>query len=225
MVTYEQLYHLDLSRLESAIEAWRTQIHHLESLDDAFTQDASKRFSQAGWNSLDLTSATAAGQIEDADKEITDAVTEAKGIHDILRDAHSRLQKNKADLHKLADAEAPDRGLVVSSTGHVEARNDTTQDLPNQDDPDNEEIRTLQKKKIQGFTRRLSKSLTTSARTRWEPSPGVVTPSSRWQNSSAISRGSMLEIPYCTAGSEKHGITSWAAPRRTLSREWPKRQV
>lgn len=141
MVTYEQLYHLDLSRLESAIEAWATQIHHLESLDDAFTQDVSKRFSQAGWNSLDLTSATAAGQIEDADREITDAVTEAKGIHDILRDAHSRLQKNKADLHKLSDVEAPDRGLVVSSTGHVETRNDTTQDLPNQDDPDNEEIR------------------------------------------------------------------------------------
>ncbi|MDT0459054.1 hypothetical protein RM550_25620 [Streptomyces sp. DSM 41527] len=159
MVTYEQLYHLDLSRLESAIEAWGTQIHHLESLDDAFTQDVSKRFSQAGWNSLDLTSTTAASQLEDADKEITDAVTEAKGIHAILRDAHSRLQKNKADLHKLADVEAPDRGLVVGSTGRVEARNDTTQDLPNQDDPDNEELRALQKRKLEDFSLRIQEIL------------------------------------------------------------------
>ncbi|SEC13657.1 hypothetical protein SAMN05428945_2133 [Streptomyces sp. 2224.1] len=126
---------------------------------DAFTQDVSKRFSQAGWNSLDLTSATAAGQIEDADKEITDAVTEAKGIHAVLRDAHSRLQKNKADLHKLADVAAPDRGLVVSSTGRVEARNDTTQDLPNQDDPDNEELRALQKKKLEAFSLRIQEIL------------------------------------------------------------------
>ncbi|MCX4639961.1 hypothetical protein OG775_33445 [Streptomyces platensis] len=159
MVTYEQLYHLDLSRLESAVEAWDTQARHLDALDDAFTQDVSKTFSQAGWNSLDLTSAVAASQIEDADKEITDAVTEAKGIRDILRDAHGRLKKNKADLHKLADVEAPDRGLVISGTGHVEARNDTTQDLPNQDDPDNEEIRALQKKKIEAFSLRIQEIL------------------------------------------------------------------
>ncbi|MEJ8648958.1 hypothetical protein WKI65_12870 [Streptomyces sp. MS1.AVA.3] len=159
MVTYEQLYHLDLSRLESAIEAWDTQARHLDALDDAFTQDVSKTFSQAGWNSLDLTSAVAASHIEDADKEITDAVTEAKGIRDILRDAHGRLKKNKADLHKLADVEAPDRGLVISGTGHVEARNDTTQDLPNQDDPDNEEIRALQKKKIEAFSLRIQEIL------------------------------------------------------------------
>ncbi|WP_411121220.1 hypothetical protein [Streptomyces sp. x-19] len=159
MVTYEQLYHLDLSRLESAIEAWDAQVHHLESLNDAFTRDVSKTFSQAGWSSLDLTSAVAAGQIEDADKEITNAVTEAKGIRDILRDAHGRLKKNKAELHKVADAEAPDRGLTISSTGYIEARNDTTQDLPNQDDPDNEEIRALQKKKIEDFSARIQEIL------------------------------------------------------------------
>ncbi|MFI0215525.1 hypothetical protein [Streptomyces lydicus] len=165
MVTYEQLYHLDLSRLESAIEAWDTQIRHLESLDDAFTQDASKAFSQAGWNSLDPTSAMAASQIEDADKEITDAVTEAKGVRGILHDAHDRLKKNKSDLHKLADVAAPDRGLVISSTGHVEDRNDTTQDLPNQDDPDNEEIRALQKKKIEDFSLRIQEILSDAEET------------------------------------------------------------
>ncbi|MFF0624194.1 hypothetical protein [Streptomyces sp. NPDC004296] len=159
MVTYEQLYHLDLDRLNSAIEAWDTQIRHLESLDEAFTRDVSKTFDQAGWHSLDVTSMAASSQVKDADQELTDAVTEAKGIRDILRDAHTRLKNHKADLHKLADAEAPDRGLVVSSTGHVEARDDITKDLPNQGDSDNEAIRALQKAKIEDFAGRIKQIL------------------------------------------------------------------
>ncbi|QRX91147.1 hypothetical protein [Streptomyces noursei] len=159
MVTYEQLYHLDLDRLNSAIEAWETQIRHLESLDEAFTRDVSKTFDQAGWHSLGFTSMLASGQVKDADQELTDAVTEAKGIRDILRDAHTRLKKHKADIHQLADVEAPDRGLVVSSSGHVEARDDITKDLPNQDDPDNESIRALQKEKIEDFTGRIKQIL------------------------------------------------------------------
>jgi hypothetical protein len=159
MVTYEQLYHLDLNRLNDAIEAWDTQIRHLESLDDAFTRDVSKTFDQAGWHSSDFTSVMASNQIKDADKELSDAVTEAKGIRDILRDAHGRLKKHKAELHELADEEAPGRGLVVSSTGHVEARNDITKDLPNQDDADNDEIRALQQAKIEDFAGRIKKIL------------------------------------------------------------------
>ncbi|MFJ5952502.1 hypothetical protein [Streptomyces noursei] len=159
MVTYEQLYHLDLDRLNSAIEAWDTQIRHLESLNEAFTRDVSKTFEQAGWRSLDVTSITASSQVQEADEELTDAVTEAKGVRDILRDAHARLKKHKADLHKVADVDAPDRGLVVSSTGHVEARDDITGGLPNQDDPDNEAIRKLQKEKIEDFAGRIKQIL------------------------------------------------------------------
>ncbi|MCB5908240.1 hypothetical protein [Streptomyces pinistramenti] len=159
MVTYEQLYHLDLNGLNGAVEAWDTQIRRLESLGDAFTRDVSKTFHQAGWQSTDFTSVMASNQIKDADKELADAVTEAKGIRDILRDARSRLKKHKADLHELADVEARDRGLVVSGTGRVEARNDITKDLPDQDDVDNREILALQKAKIEDFTGRIEKIL------------------------------------------------------------------
>ncbi|MFJ5673613.1 hypothetical protein [Streptomyces sp. NPDC093097] len=165
MVTYEQLYHLDLDRLNSAIEAWDTQIRHLESLAETFARDVSKPFAQAGWHSLDVTSVTASSQIKDSGQELTDATAEAKGIRDILRDAHTRLKKHKADLHKLVDVEAPDRGLVVSSTGYVEARDDMTKDLPNAGDPDNEEIRALQEQKIEDFAGRIGEILSNAGET------------------------------------------------------------
>ncbi|MFB7630607.1 hypothetical protein ACFC0M_06620 [Streptomyces sp. NPDC056149] len=165
MVTYEQLYHLDLDRLNSAVEAWDAQIRHLESLDETFARDVSKIFEQAGWCSLDVTSMTASSQIKDAGRELAEAVAEAKGVRDILRDAHTRLKKHKTDLHKLVDVEAPDRGLVVSSAGHVEARDDVTKDLPNSDDPDNEEIRSLQKRKVEDFVGRIEQILSAAGET------------------------------------------------------------
>ncbi|UQA95594.1 hypothetical protein [Streptomyces halobius] len=152
MVTYEQLYHLDLKKLNAAVEAWDTQIRQLQSLDDAFTSDVSKTFQQAGWRSGDFTSVMAAEKVKEADRELTEAVAEAKGIRGILRDAHDRLKKHKADLVELADVEAPSRGLVVSSTGRVHVRNDPAKDLTGLDDAEKKAVLAAQKEKVDDVT-------------------------------------------------------------------------
>ncbi|MFJ8533578.1 hypothetical protein [Streptomyces sp. NPDC093591] len=123
MIAYEQLYHLDTDGIQSAVDSWSEYIRRYDSMDEAYDQQVVKNFDQAGWTSLDGTAALyARTQVVMANKEFTDAVTEAKGIRAVLQDAYDELKKYKNRLHQLTQ-DAKKDNITISATGKVSLTN------------------------------------------------------------------------------------------------------
>ncbi|MDI3406464.1 DUF6571 family protein [Streptomyces cavernicola] len=120
-IAYEQLYHLDVESISTAVDRWSDVIRRYQGWDQRYGDDVVKPFAQAGWTSIDGTSMYAQVQVAGANKEFSDAVIEAKGIRAVLQDAYEELRKYKADLHQVT-ADAKKAGVVISSTGKVTLR-------------------------------------------------------------------------------------------------------
>ena len=118
MIAYEQLYHLDTDGIQGAVDQWTEFIRRYDAMDKAYDEQVVKNFDAAGWTSIDGTSMFARAQVAAANKEFSDAVTEAKGIRAVLDDAHDELKKYKDELHALKE-EAAKEGVLISGTGQV----------------------------------------------------------------------------------------------------------
>ncbi|MFM9368327.1 hypothetical protein [Streptomyces sp. Da 82-17] len=118
MIAYEQLYHLDISGIKGAVDAWTEFIRRYERMGQAYEDEVVANFDRAGWTSMDGTSMFARAQIAAAQKEFGDAVTEAKGLRAVLEDAHDELKAYKSELHALREEAAKD-GVLISGTGQV----------------------------------------------------------------------------------------------------------
>ncbi|MFF4521538.1 hypothetical protein [Streptomyces bluensis] len=130
MIAYEQLYHLDLDGIQSAIDSWNECIRRYDAMDEAYDKQVVKEFDKAGWTSLDGTDLYARTQVVMANQEFSDAVTEAKGIRAVLQDAYDELRKYKSDLHQLTE-DAKKDNITISATGAVSL----TQPDPDGDKP------------------------------------------------------------------------------------------
>ncbi|NLU70849.1 hypothetical protein [Streptomyces sp. HNM0574] len=131
-ITYAQLYHLNLSKLDAAIETWRNTTTHLKGISNDYTTDVGPSYRTAGWASADGASAKADKQYGDIEKEIDDAHGIAKATHANLQEIRERLHSLRESLRHLADVEAAEQNLRVSATGAVSPAADGHGDQPDQ---------------------------------------------------------------------------------------------
>ncbi|MGW1836254.1 hypothetical protein [Streptomyces sp. NPDC002067] len=122
LLTYRSLYHIDLSKLKAAADAWAAVSADFSKLLGMYDESVERPFGSSGWVGPVLTVQSARMRMTSCKKEYENAAVEAKGIHGILADAYSELKNSKDDLHHLADVTAPSQGLHVSESGVVSAR-------------------------------------------------------------------------------------------------------
>lgn len=136
MPTYEQLYHLDLGALKTAVDRWAEVPGKFRRLHTSFKDRVKQPFDAAAWVGPMQVADQARNKVDVCAGEYEDAGLEAKGIHGILADAQSELKQAKADLRHLADVEAKELGLHVTSNGEVLSRKLLDQDASGADAPD-----------------------------------------------------------------------------------------
>ncbi|GGZ67418.1 hypothetical protein [Streptomyces bluensis] len=155
MPTYEQLYHLNLSNLKAAADRWQETATKFKGLHTSYGDAVARPFQQAGWTQPVLTVAKADNDIRAAQQQFENAHKEAKGIAGVLTSLHAELKKARDDLHHLADVEAKEQDLHVSTTGVVTPRYDLSQDTGARHDPDGQAAIREQQKTCEAFARRI----------------------------------------------------------------------
>ncbi|GGO52579.1 hypothetical protein GCM10012287_37240 [Streptomyces daqingensis] len=119
MVTYENLYHLNLKPLESAAEAWQLRHKRLSEAAEDFDRDVVKAVDKAGWEESSQTEETAKSRLSHEHQELEQAGKVAKAVQDNLESAARRLKTKKRALVDLVETEIPkkfrvtDQGQVV----------------------------------------------------------------------------------------------------------------
>ncbi|WP_369359054.1 hypothetical protein [Streptomyces sp. cg2] len=165
MITYEQLYNVNVDSLAWAVDQWDTLISRLKAMDEACADEVVKPFEKAGWTSSDMTSVVAQARVAAVNQEFGDALQEAKGIRGVLSNAHDTLKKHKDDLHQLADEDAKKAGLVVSPKGEITPREDCSQNEGLRHDPDGQQAIAQQQRNIEALQARIEKVLNDAAET------------------------------------------------------------
>ncbi|MET9293602.1 hypothetical protein [Streptomyces sp. NPDC003077] len=163
MITYEQLYNLDVSSLSWAADQWDQYITKLKAMDEACDDKVVKPFDKAGWMSFDGTSAIAQARVAAVNQEFSDALQEAKGIRGVLMDAHDELKKHQSDLKRIAEEDAKRDGLFVSAKGEITPRHDLSKDPGAVHDPDGPAAIADQNRKVEALKARLEKVLNEAA--------------------------------------------------------------
>ncbi|EIF00638.1 polymorphic toxin type 44 domain-containing protein [Saccharomonospora glauca] len=119
MLSYESVYNAPVDKLDAAVEAWTEQITKLKTLSEDMDESVVRATRNSGWSGP--AAETAISFIDETAKEFTDAIAEATGIRDILREACDAIRRARDRLREIAEVEAPKLGLKVSPTGEVEA--------------------------------------------------------------------------------------------------------
>ncbi|MET9832337.1 hypothetical protein ABZ078_24245 [Streptomyces sp. NPDC006385] len=163
MPTYEQLYHLNLGNLKAAADRWGETATKFKALHTAYGDQVARPFKQAGWTQPVLTVAKADNDIRAAQQQFESAHKEAKGIAGVLTSLHTELKKARDDLRHLADVEAKEQNLRVSTTGTVTPRHDLSQDVGARNDPDGQAAIREQQEACEEFARRLRRVLQRAA--------------------------------------------------------------
>ncbi|WP_139140726.1 hypothetical protein [Streptomyces abyssalis] len=154
-ITYEDLYHLNLSTLNSAAEAWSGTSSKMKSIERDYSNDVQKPFSAAGWKSSDSTSQTAGRSCKDIGVELNDGQRVAQALHRSIADAREELKKHQKALRDLAENEAPRQNLRVSPTGTVSVSDDHVAGEDAQ----------AQQARVDAFAKRISRVLDEAAAT------------------------------------------------------------
>ncbi|MFD8587946.1 hypothetical protein ACFV1B_00045 [Streptomyces sp. NPDC059637] len=165
MIEYEQLYHLSLSNLKEAVERWGRVPGKFKGLHTSFTDQVQKPFRDAEWSEPAPVADYAASRIFSCRQEYEDAGIESKGIHGVLLDTYEELKKAKEDLHRLADEEARQQGLHVSSTGQVTVRESVADDPAMRNDPGRDEMLQKEQQKVDALVKRINAVLDRAADT------------------------------------------------------------
>lgn len=118
MVTYANLYHLNLGPLESAAEAWKLRQKRLSEAAADFEQDVLKPVRGAGWEESSRTDETAKSRIAAEHKELEEAGKVAAAVHGNLSSASRELRAKKKALVDLVDSEIPKK-FRVTDQGQV----------------------------------------------------------------------------------------------------------
>ncbi|MDQ0764300.1 hypothetical protein QF027_006935 [Streptomyces canus] len=163
MPTYEQLYHLNLSNLKAAAGRWQETATKFKDLHTSYGDQVVRPFRRAGWTQPVLTAGKANNDVRVAHQEFEDAHNEAKGIAGVLASLHAELQRAKADLHHLADVDAPNQDLHVSATGVVSPRHNLSQDAGARHDPEGQALIREQQQACDAFVRRIEAVLQRAA--------------------------------------------------------------
>ncbi|MDQ0991128.1 hypothetical protein [Streptomyces sp. V3I7] len=121
-ITYVQLDHLSLTRLDHAITAWQEVVRKMKEVDESHGPKAQKPFEAAGWSTIGGGSDTAAAahrQIKNAGHEADAALQQARAIEKVLTETRDSLKAQQKRLHDYV-AETTAGGKVrISDQGKV----------------------------------------------------------------------------------------------------------
>ncbi|MFF8268775.1 hypothetical protein ACF059_15430 [Streptomyces sp. NPDC016562] len=118
MLTYENVLHAPLDKLQTAVTDWTAMAGKLNEMAEAARNGMKAKSDKAEWSGV--TAGVARGFVDKTAKEFEDAAKAAKGMHLLLADAHATFKAAQDELKKLA-AEAPAAGFQVDATGRVSA--------------------------------------------------------------------------------------------------------
>jgi hypothetical protein len=117
VLSYENLYNAPVDKLKANVDDWTDLIGKLKPIAAKLRSNVAAPLKSARWTG-DAADA-AQSFIGETAKEFDDAIKEATGIRDILREAHDRFRKQRDELHRIAGQEAPAEGLRVEGNGEV----------------------------------------------------------------------------------------------------------
>ncbi|MFE2166903.1 hypothetical protein ACFXB3_17835 [Streptomyces sp. NPDC059447] len=118
MLTYENVMHAPLDKLQTAATDWKAMADKLDEMAEAARNGMKAKSDKAEWNGV--TAGVGRAFVDKTAKEFEDAAQEAKGVHALLADAHTTFKAAQEQLKKLA-ADAPAAGFQVDATGRVTA--------------------------------------------------------------------------------------------------------
>ncbi|MFJ3977726.1 hypothetical protein [Streptomyces sp. NPDC090021] len=118
MLTYENVMNAPLDKLQSAVTDWTVMAGKLDEMAEAARNGMKAKSDKAEWSGI--TAGVARGFVDKTAKEFEDAAKAAKGMHQVLADAHATFKAAQDELKRLA-AEAPSAGFRIDATGRVSA--------------------------------------------------------------------------------------------------------
>lgn len=154
MLTFEDIVDAPVAKLKAAADDWAEMVTKLDRLADDAHDGMKAKADKAGWEGVNA--GVTKGFISKTAKEFKDAAAEAKGVKQILEDAHTAIKKAKDDLIGIRDDEGPAAGIHIDAKGKVTARYPLEESgiSPNQD-PDYVELLGRQKKTIEAWQKKI----------------------------------------------------------------------
>ncbi|MGW2561689.1 hypothetical protein ACWCXB_21025 [Streptomyces sp. NPDC001514] len=116
MLKFEQVLHAGLGSLKEAVTSWSETITKLEKAEEKAQNGLRSKAEKADWAGENA--GVTQEFVKKTAKEFGDALREATGIRNILRDAHTEFQAAKSELEKLVE-EAPGKGIRIGPDGVV----------------------------------------------------------------------------------------------------------
>ncbi|WP_030388673.1 hypothetical protein [Streptomyces sp. NRRL S-241] len=118
MLTYENVMNAPLGKLQTAVTDWTAMAGKLDEMAEAARNGMKAKSDKAEWSGV--TAGVARPFVDKTAKEFEDAAKAAKGMYQVLADAHATFKAAQDELKKLA-AEAPAAGFRVDADGRVTA--------------------------------------------------------------------------------------------------------
>ncbi|MFI6727240.1 hypothetical protein [Streptomyces atratus] len=154
MLKFEDIVDAPVGKLKTAADDWSKMVTDLDRLADDAQDGMKAKADKAEWEGANA--GVTRGFITKTANEFKDAAAEAKGVKQILEDAHTAIKKAKDDLISIRDDEGPAAGIHVDAKGKVTARHPIEKSgiSPNQD-PDYHDILLQQKKTIEAWQKKI----------------------------------------------------------------------
>ncbi|WP_406427469.1 hypothetical protein OHA59_17460 [Streptomyces sp. NBC_01589] len=154
MLTFEDIVDAPVVKLRTAADDWSDMVTKLDQLADDAHVGMKAKADRAEWAGANA--GVTKGFIGRTAKEFKDAAAEAKGVKQILEDAHAAIKKAKDDLISIRDDEGPAAGIHVDAKGKVTARYPLEEaDNATRHDPDYPELVRQQKKTIEAWQKKI----------------------------------------------------------------------
>lgn len=120
MLKFEDIVDAPVGKLKAAADDWAEMVTKLERLARDAREGMKAKADKAEWGGVNA--GVTKAFIGKTAKEFADAAAEAKGVKQILEDAHAAIKKAKDDLVRIRDDEGPAAGVRIDAKGKVSAR-------------------------------------------------------------------------------------------------------
>ncbi|MBH5336570.1 hypothetical protein IHE55_18025 [Streptomyces pactum] len=152
---YQDVMGAPLGKLKTAADAWATLARSLETLATEARDGMQAKAERAVWKGVNST--VTREFIGQTAREFADAAKTAKGMHELLSDAHATFKLAKDNLVRLRDVEAPEAQVRIDETGKVSALPLLTDDDTAKHDPDYAKVQKTRQDNAAEFQRWIDK--------------------------------------------------------------------
>ncbi|MEV6165985.1 DUF6571 family protein [Streptomyces sp. NPDC052052] len=154
MLKFEDIVDAPVGKLKTAADDWAHMVTDLNRLAEDAEGGMKAKADKAEWEGVNA--GVTKAFIGKTAKEFKDAAAEAKGVQQILADAHAAIKKAKDDLIGIRDDEGPAAGIHVDVKGKVTARHPIEEaGIAARHDPDYPELLRQQRKNIEAWQKKI----------------------------------------------------------------------